>query len=516
MDTSEPSSAPRPRAWLLEIGIPLLIAAQYGVLLLLSILDEVGGMIVTFVGYLVVLPIALARWQRQAQLPPRRLDLYLLVLLEYAVMLVVLWLPGALIWAVFMVGSILLIRRPRPARRFTGLLVVCVLALVLSGGLVTAQSQSFLMAPVLTTLIFGIYFGLQPGSAWLRRPRITLTLGTMFLSYLALCIHADGAITPWMAGLVTRQPGVERIAPPSSALRGPRAVIPVEHGLMVYRNDDRFLRWEAGEVERCPDCPYIGRVDLPICDPEDRSICYVPTVDEGTTIVDTDDWSVRLVRAPVGHYDLINADAERRYFVLISDNGQMLSFAERSGPGALEPLGTLDMSQQPGWAASRAVDIEEGRAYIVVRTLAGPLEVYVYDIAGDALQKVAAFDSEVRVGGSWHAVTVPGERVVYTALSGRVSVFDWSGALRSQHQLLPMLRQVLYDPDRGLCYIVDDFGFITFVDPFDGKRLRTLFGGLKTKNLHLEGGDLYVGSSAGLFRIDIDRAIGSERSGRDS
>ena len=234
---------------------------------------------------------------------------------------------------------------------------------------------------------------------------------------------------------------------------------------------------------------------------------YFPKVGVGITSFDVRDGSAHDTPLAPAHYDLVHADPTRRYLAAVSDDGDTVSFVERTAPGTLVPLATIDMpSAVPDWAWSRAVDIDDEGAMILVRTQAGGLAVYATDMRGGALELLTHVDVDY-LFESWHGLVVRGERIVYTTLLGQVFVFDWTGERIGLTHMAPLVRQVLYDAERELAYAVDDFGFVMIVDVRTGALVRRWFGGFKTKNLHLERDALYFGSSAGLFRIDLERAL---------
>lgn len=501
---------------ILEVVFPLLILSlpiQIFMLLSRVLFAHPVYVLLTFAFYTIFIPTVAALIIRAKVVKKRRLDLYFVSLLGPLLISLVFWFPSLAIEVVFCISFYVFTKAMKPALTrllFPILFLISAILLLLSGFTPVGKDLSaFVFTVTLPAMIGFIAYALIVGDErFAARPRIALTLGIMCLSFGTVTIYINGGRTGWLTRFIIGQPSVELIYPATPAFSGPRAVVPIKDGLLIYSGGDKLLTLKNNVLSECIGNVRLGRVDLPICDPDDKAICYVPTAFRGITIVDTSNCTAKQVLFFPARYDLIAADPTKSYYAIVENEGRYIGLARRVAPGKLEKIGGWKLTNLPKWKWSRFVDIYDDRMVVIVRTLASVLQGYSYDIKNKTWTKFFESRSRVTDMEGWHGVTIKGKRVVFTNILGEVYIFDWNGRLLYRKLLFPFIRQVLYDPNRMLCYLVDDIGFVTILDPFEGKILRMIFCGFKTKNIHHEGDYIFIGSTSGLFKIDIDKAIG--------
>jgi hypothetical protein len=325
-----------------------------------------------------------------------------------------------------------------------------------------------------------------------------------------------GATTPWLTRAVLSQPGMELVLPPTDDLCATRAVVPLGKGYLIYTNRDRLYVYEDGRIVQCEHDVVLGRVDLPVGDPERPGLFYFPMVNVGLASVDVRACRLAKHAFATAHYDLLNADAARRYFALVDDHGATVTVVERRGPDDFRGVRTIAVGELPGGGTARTVDLRGDSVFLLAHRADDRLSLHEFDIPRNAVRTV--FETKEAVGRiqSWHGVTIPGDRTVFSDLLGKVAIHDWTGRPVATLRLLPLLRQVVYDAKRRLCYVVDDFGLVYVVDPFAGVLRKIVFCGFKTKNILLDGDALYTASSAGVFRIRLDEVMAGDASAPDA
>lgn len=427
------------------------------------------------------------------------------------------WIPAALVLAAFLLAGWASIRRGS-LRRFV-LVVVAAAGATLASGLPAGAPLwwfHFGLALVSVSACFGPYFALAPAVAAHRaRPTRALMLGAFILLGPTIRFYGQGASTPWLTPLVARQPGFALLVAPSLRTLGTRGVAPIPGGLLIQENGAHLRVLRDGVLRECfGRHAHFGRVDQPVCDPEDRFTCYVPMDDGGLLTVNTLD--CRVTRLPITSlaYDLLEADPSHRHFALVNGRDHVVTLLERLAPGRFRHVADLAMETLIGkkLPSSRSITLTEDAMLYAAPTANRQIEVWSYDFGDGELERILATrPGTTAIGGSWHGLAVPGERIIHTNVLGLVQVYDWNGELSRQVRLAPLLRQVVYDPERRLAYVLDDFGFLWVVDPRSGTRRQPFFVGLKPKNMTFEDGVLHLGSSAGIFAIRLDEAL----AGRD-
>ena len=507
------------QSFVLTFLIPICIGVQF---IFFRAIFYGTGWFLSFPFFFIFLPLLAAHLQKKFSLPQRKIDLYKLVFIELVLVSFLFWFPSILIVIPFAIANEFLPRSKKPVMFFHLLFVGSLALVLLSGfsvsevtaseflrfvGMTSQTGLAFIL--ILACVVFPLYFRIANGG-WLKNPQITRVFAMMWITTVSLSIYILGGSTGWLTPLVLRQPGVELIRAPSLALQGVRAVMPADNGIFIYNNLDEFYLLRENTLFKSPVAIRLGRVDLPVRDPERGTLFYFPHANVGLTSVDTTGWKTTEFRCSHEHYDYITADEKRRYLALVDATGSFITLLERLAPNRLEHVADIKVSDLPGWQYARFVEIHGNEVIIIVAVEQGYIHGYSYDIAAQTLTRVVETKDAVppTIMGSWGGIVVKDQRVVFTTFSGQVFFFDWAGNLFQKRYLPPIIRQSLYDPERKLCYIVDDIGFISILDPFTGDVLKMIFCGLKPKNLHYENGAIYVGSTAGVFRIHVDEALG--------
>ena len=465
--------------------------------------------------YFLLFPVAVAYLLRAVEAESRFHDLYPLALFYQVAAAATLWPPAGLVAILFYVAVRAVFARTQNVWAFLAVLAAAEGA-VLASGFSLRDAKLYLGFAAIacgSATVLAAYRGIAR-HAWTSRPRIAAFAFLPWITVPCWYFYLMGANTPWLTRAVLSQPGMELILPPADDLGAVRAVVPLGGGYFLYANRDRMYLLENGTRTECKHEVILGRVDLPVCDPERPALCYFPMVDVGLASVDLG--ACRFTTHPFAkaHYDLLNADAARRYLALVDDGGATVTVVERLGPDDFRSVRTIDVRTLPGGGTARTVDFHGESVFLLARRTDGRLSLHEYDIPRNEIRTV--FDTKEKVGRlqSWHGVTILGERTVYTDLSGTVAIHDWAGRPIATLRLLPLLRQIVYDAKRRLCYVVDDFGFVYVVDPFQGVLRNVVFCGFKTKNILLSGDAIYTASSAGILRIQIGAMLeGNRRAG---
>lgn len=497
------------KAFFLEIVIPLLIMTKYP--LVYQIDDWLGTSIFYFIFLYPPFLVLMTAWlQRMIVFHQKRCDLFQLVLLSQLLLSFLSWPPSALFFLFFFIVQ----RFIRSARhgRLLFLLSFALTSLLIILSSVTWGFSFFVLAILLqlgeTVVVLGGYF-LLVGSRWRQNPRVIVALSAMLLELLCAFLYLHGNDTKYLTPLVTRNSSVEMISPLNDEkLVGVRAVVPVENGTLIF-NQGLYLIKKDGLVD-CSQKKNIPRLDRPTCDPESPTICYFPAAFAGIIVADTKDCRVSFTPITPGAYDRINTDRERRFFAATSYGGEDISIIERLGPGELKEIKYFSSADWPDRKKSRVVDIADSIAYITVQTRDNRLRIHSYDIRTGELQTVFEDKNPLPWIPSWHGLTIPGKAVVYTNLLGFVYVLDWRHQPAFRTWVPPIVRLAVYDEGRKLVYLVGDFGFLTILDPFNKTVVRNMFCGLKIKSLYFDERYIYLGSTAGIFRIRIDKALAGD------
>ncbi len=420
------------------------------------------------------------------------------------------WVPAGLMLATFLVlGWAALLRGAH--RRFVVLLAVAVVVAVISGCPPGKPRTWTILGSSLVSIgaCFAVYFArTATESTKPRTRRMPLVAAALLFLEPALLFYGEGAATPWATAWVLRQPGCRLLLDP---IIGARGIARVRDGHMIQTNGGRAWIARDGVVRECRFFrAHSARGDQPVCDPDDQTTCYAPTLDGELLVVDTVDCSTHTIPVKPFAYDLLTADSQRRHLALVSGRDRVVTVLNRIAPGGFEHVVDLELDALTGIAnnSARSLDFTDDALLLVARTADRGLRVWSYTLATGSTREILSTPPAMTGrGGSWSGLTIPGERIVDTTVLGLVQIFDWSGRLVHERRLTPFLRQVSYDATRRLAYLLDDLGFLWILDPASGALRQRLFVGLKPKNLTLDAGAIYVVSSAGIFRIDVDAAL---------
>ncbi len=513
-ETSE-SRIARMRRVVFRIFIPLLLLAMPIVLIVLIALG--ANFIIDFI---IACTLCAASLQILATLTQgsnyvgKRAHLYTLAIIGMLAYSFLWWLPGAMIEFVFLVCIYFYFRKRGAEASAKVFLLVWLIAEILAILSCSLPAEPVVILCILAllvvaTLTLALYLYITARKGFSTRFNIPTAFGMMWLSVLLFIFFFVGAKAPWLTWLVLKQDSVSLVMQPRAKLYGPRMAVPTENGLLIHTNLDQRFLFKDGKLQQCGSDFPIGRVNLFICDPDVRSICYFPAYN-GMAILDTSTCQVALEPLSPFTYEHIVADDARQYFAVTNDTGEHTAIVKRTAPGKLKKIVELSFEEKK----PKTLSFYNGEVLIAAQFKSGFVCGYSYDVEKRQLSRFFRSKEPVSRPTVWPGVIIEKELVVIAnPILGRVYTFDRDGNLLYRKNLLPipLVKQCLYDPSRRLCYLVQDVGFVYVLDPFTGKILRTIFCGFKTKGLHLEKDYLLAVSSAGIFKIDIDKAIGRAR-----
>ncbi len=503
----EPLGTLAPPRLVLELLVPIVFVAM---VVLLSVAHARYLAVISHaLGYALLGRVAASVERRRPSFAWRmgaaRLGLAAIVLLVFLC-----WVPAGLMLATLLVAGRVALARGAE-RRFVVLLVVAVVVAVISGCPPEKPRTWTILGSSLVSIgaCFAVYFARTASQgASTRARRMPLVVAALLFLEPALVFYGEGAAAPWATAWVLRQPGCHLLLDP---IIGARGIARVRDGHMIQTNGGRAWIARDGVVRECRFFrAHSARGDQPVCDPDDQTTCYAPTLDGELLVVDTVDCSTHTIPVKPFAYDLLTADSGRRHLALVSGRDRVVTVLNRIAPGRFEHAVDLELDALTGTPndSARSLDFTGDELLLVARTTDRRLRVWSYRLSdGSTRELLVTPPAMTGRGGSWSGLTIPGERIIDTTVLGLVQIFDWGGRLVHERRLTPFLRQVSYDATRRLAYLLDDLGFLWILDPASGALRQRLFVGLKPKNLTLDDGTLYVVSSAGIFRIDVDAAL---------
>ena len=499
----------------LEILLLAPIFASLGVLFLVLWVRSIPFLIGAAIFCYIFIPIFAALIQRAVPFKKRMLDLHFLVLLGMFAFSFLVWPPAIVVELGFCIFILGFAQKTagRAKKCFLWTWLAAAALLILSGSFpITLFELAFLVVLTVSSLaLLALYAALVGDEKLFLRPLLTLAYGLFYLTFIAASFHGFGR-TAWLTRAVAGQQGVELLLAPSAKFAGPRAAIPVKDGLLIFTSQNHFaMLHDDKTLEKSPRI-VTGRVDTPLCDPIDRSICYVPSMNRGLTVVNTSNWQAELLKFTPYKYDLVASDKENRYLAIMEEWGSYVGIAKILSPGKLEKIAEISLRTfLPDFKSASFLDFIDQKLLIIAASKSNVIHVFSFDPERNELRELAQAKMAGKIGTFWHGVTADGKLVVMPmAYSGEVLALEITGekiTKRYEKFLFPLIRCVLYDPQRKLCYMVSDLGYLIIFDPWNAKTIRKIFCGFKTKSINQYGNYLYIASSAGIFRVNIDEAI---------
>ncbi|MEM2915535.1 MAG: hypothetical protein QXH91_09095, partial [Candidatus Bathyarchaeia archaeon] len=208
-------------------------------------------------------------------------------------------------------------------------------------------------------------------------------------------------------------------------------------------------------------------------------------------------------------YALIIANETMQYIAVLEDPGAKNSsghvvVAKRIRPANLVKIAELQLEAlSPNIFFTNFLAFVGQNLFLTTKSKDKKILGFIFDVETQNLYKF--MEAKDVSGGHfwWHAVIADWRFIVLPVSSGWIHLLNMRGERVKSAYLLPFLRHIIYDPQRKLCYIVSDLGFLIIFDPYRAKTVRKIFLGFKTKSAYQEGNYLYIGSSAGVFRINL-------------
>ncbi|MEM2915534.1 MAG: hypothetical protein QXH91_09090 [Candidatus Bathyarchaeia archaeon] len=471
-------------AAIVEMLVPTVILAGIQVITILGSLSP-------FVG-VVVLPITVGILQRLISFKKRKLDLFIVVSLILIVHSVSFWLPSI----IFVLGFCTLVYLLTVVRRVPHFGVIFVLLNLLAsllilasgsmplGGISLNLTSTFILFAVIGTSLYAKIVGDERLS---NRPTIALTVGLVILSCSSNLLHIIGGRTGWLTGLIARRPEVNVLFSPTKNFLAPRAVFQTEEGLLIFNyegllllRDGRLSKFRGLEKGlRLPAIPTPDkkasnserlkrwmRVDQIFCDPDVKSICYIPYW-TGISVVDLKLQKETVTRFPPASYALLIAEKQMRYTAILEDLNTpdfkgRVAIAKRVAPGELEEFAYLEILEMfPDLKFVNFLAFVEHNLLMLGILKDRRLVGISYNVKDKSFHKFMEDKDFYISGGSqwWYSAFIDEKLIVLPLFRGSVLILDTNGKVINKTRLFPFLRYILYDPQRKLCYIVSDLGF---------------------------------------------------------